>query len=95
MKTRKSMTDLMAAATPATIEPVAVPAPKTKAAKPAGPVEQQQLVVQLPAVTVRALKQQALDEGSTIRAVVLAALAGAGVPVPAGQVVDFRKVKRP
>jgi hypothetical protein len=51
--------------------------------------------VQLPAVTVRALKQQALDEGTTIRAVLLAALAGAGVPVPAGQDVDFRKVKRP
>jgi hypothetical protein len=89
------MTDLMAAATPATIEPAAPSAPKTKATKPAGPVEQQQLVVQLPAVTVRALKQQALDEGTTIRAVLLAALAGAGVPVPAGQVVDFRKVKRP
>jgi hypothetical protein len=94
MKTRKSMTDLMAAATPATIEPAVVPTPKTKAAKPAGPVEQQQLVVQLPAVTIKALKQQALDEGTTIRAVLLAALAGAGVPVPAGQVVDFRKSRR-
>ena len=94
MKTRKSMTDLMAAATPATIEPAAVPALKPKAVKPAGQVEQQQLVVQLPAVTVKALKQQALDEGTTVRAVLLAALAGAGIPVPAGQDVDFRKVKR-
>ena len=33
MKTRKSMTDLMAAATPATIEQAVVPAPKTTVAR--------------------------------------------------------------
>jgi hypothetical protein len=94
MKTRRSMTDLMAAATPATIEPAAVPAPKSKAAKPAGPVTQQQLVVQLPEPTVRALKQAALDQGTSVRAVLLGALAAAGVPVPAGQAVDFRRSRR-
>jgi hypothetical protein len=62
MKTRKSMVDLMATATPATIEPAAVPAPKPRAAKPAVPVEQ------LTAVTVRPLKHQALDAKAAVPA---------------------------
>jgi hypothetical protein len=94
-KTRKSMNDLMAVAAPTTSEPAA----RTGKAKPpartvAKTVVQQQLVVQLPDVTVRALKQRALDGDTSVRAVLLAALKDAGFPVPAGQVVDFRKIRR-
>jgi hypothetical protein len=90
-KTRKSLGDLMAEAAPTTSEP-ASKASRTK--KPDANVVQQQLVVQLPDVTLKALKLRALDENTSVRAVLLGALQDAGFPVPAGQAVDFRKVRR-
>lgn len=89
VKQLKTMADMMASATPAVAEP-------TKAAKPAkaADTKQQQVVVQLPPETVQALKQAALDNGSTVRVMILEALKKAGYPVPAGQTVDFRKVRR-
>ena len=86
MKKLRTMSDLMSAAVPATAEP----------AKPkkASAVQQQQLVVQLPDATVKALKLTALERNSTVRAMLLEALAGAGYPVPEGQAVDFRRVRR-
>ena len=57
-----------------------------------GKVVQQQLVVQLPAVTVKALKVAALKRDSTVRAMLLEAVQKAGYPVPSGQAVDLRKV---
>ena len=92
-KTRKSMGDLMAVAAPTTSEPAPTPR-ATRAKKPAAAVVQQQLVVQLPDVTIRALKMKALDDGTSVRAVLLGALQDAGFPVPEGQAVDFRKVRR-
>ena len=90
-KTRKSMDALMAEAAPTTGEPE----PRsTRAKKPAASVVQQQLVVQLPGVTIKALKLKALEENTSVRAILLDALQGAGFPVPAGQAVDFRKVRR-
>lgn len=86
-KQLRSMSDLMATATPTTAEPV-------KAKKAAKAVEQQQLVVQLPSETLRALKLQAIERNSTVRAMLLEALEGSGYPVPAGQAVDFRRVRR-
>jgi len=56
-----------------------------------GKVVQQQLVVQLPAVTVKALKVAALQRDSTVRAMLLEAAQKAGYPVPIGQAVDLRK----
>ncbi len=89
-KTLKSLSldDMMAASVPATAES-APPAPQA-----ATGIEQQQLVVILPAVTIRALKQAALDGNTTVRVKLLHALEQAGYPVPAGQAVDFRKVAR-
>lgn len=89
-KKLRSMADLMAGTVPTTAE---APAKRAKA-KPASPtVQQQQLVVQLPAETIKALKVAALDADTTVRAVLLQALEVAGYPVPAGQTVDFRKVR--
>lgn len=88
MKKLKTMKALMSAAAPATAEAVARPAAHQ------GDIAQQQLVVQLPSETVKALKVQALDRNLTVRAVLLEALEAAGYPVPAGQAVDFRKVRR-
>lgn len=82
------MAELMQAHIPTAAEPAAKPAKKTKQ------VEQQQLVVQLPAETIKALKVVALERDSTVRAVLLEALDKAGFPVPAGQAVDFRRVRR-
>ena len=90
-KNRKSLGDLMAAASPTTSEPVARVG---RAKKPAANVVQQQLVVQIPDVTVKALKLRAVEGNTSVRAVLLDALQGAGYPVPAGQAVDFRKVRR-
>jgi len=56
-----------------------------------GKVVQQQLVVQLPAVTIKALKVAALERDTTVRAMLLTALQKAGYPVPSGQAVDLRK----
>jgi hypothetical protein len=64
-----------------------VPATQPKTGK----VIQQQLVVQLPAVTIKALKVAALERDSTVRAMLLKALQKAGYPVPSGQAVDLRK----
>jgi len=90
-KTRKSMGDLMAVASPTTSEPAAK---TTRAKKPAANVVQQQLVVQLPGETIMALKLKALEGNTSVRAVLLGALQASGFPVPAGQAVDFRKVRR-
>ncbi len=57
-----------------------------------GKVIQQQFVVQLPAVTIKALKRAALERDSTVRAMLLEAVQKAGYPVPNGQAVDLRKV---
>lgn len=88
MKKLRSMTDLMAATVPAV--PVEQPQPtrRTKAPKA---VTQQQLVVQLPAETVKALKMAALEKSTSVRAMLLKALDRSGYPVPAGQDVDRRK----
>lgn len=88
MKKHKSMADLMAGAVPTTAEAPA------KQAKPQPAVQQQQLVVQLPAETIKALKLAAVEADTTVRAVLLQALEVAGYPVPAGQTVDFRKVRQ-
>ncbi len=88
MKKLKTMHDLISAAAPTTAEQT-----RRKAAK-ADQVVQQQLVVQLPDITIKALKVAALERESTVRAMLLEALAKAGYPVPAGQAVDFRKVRR-
>jgi hypothetical protein len=90
-KIRKSMDTLIAEATPTTSEPASR---ASRAKKPAANVVQQQLVVQLPDVTVKALKLQALEQNTSVRAVLLDALKASGFPVPAGQAVDFRKVRR-
>ncbi len=85
VKQLKTMADMMASAAPAVAEPAKAPKTDTK---------QQQVVVQLPAETVQALKQAALNNNSTVRVMILEALKKAGYPVPAGQTIDFRKVKR-
>ena len=90
MKKLKSLGDMMDASVPTTVEPAKR---IRKAAAPAS-VEQQQLVVQLPSGTVKALKVAALEAETTVRAMLLKALHEAGYPVPAGQIVDFRKVQR-
>ena len=88
-KVLKTMANLMAENTPTMVE-----AAPTQQATPEDK-QQQQLVVILPAVTVKALKQAALDGNTTVRVKLLHALEQAGYPVPAGQAVDFRKVARP
>lgn len=88
MKKLRSMNDLMAATVPAV--QVEQPAKKAKAPKA---VTQQQLVVQLPSETVKALKMAALENGTSVRAMLLKALDRSGYPVPAGQDEDRRKVK--
>lgn len=85
MKKLRTMSDLMNAAAPTTAEPA-------RAAKAAKSV-QQQLVVQVPPETLKALKVAALEGDTTIRAVLLDALAKAGYPVPAGQSVDLRRAR--
>jgi hypothetical protein len=84
MKKLRSLNDLMAEAAPTS-------APAKRATSKAA-VTQQQLVVQLPAVTIKALKVAALERDSTVRAVLLDAVQKAGYPVPSGQAVDLRKV---
>lgn len=88
MKKLRSMSDLMAESIPAT-----PPTKAKRATKAAKVVTQQQLVVQLPADTVRALKIAALEHSTSVRAMLLKALDAAGYPVPAGQDEDRRKVK--
>lgn len=89
MKKLRSMTDLMAATVPA-VQVEQQPVKKAKAPKA---VTQQQLVVQLPSETVKALKMAALENGTSVRAMLLKALDRSGYPVPAGQDEDRRKVK--
>jgi hypothetical protein len=80
MKKLRSISDLMASAVPT-----------TQAQKKTGKVTQQQLVVQLPDTTIKALKIAALERNSTVRAMLLEALQKAGYPVPSGQAIDLRK----
>lgn len=87
MKKLRTMSDLMASAVPTTAEP-AKRQPKQAA------VHQQQLVVQLPDETVKALKLAAVERNTTVRVMLLEALEASGYPVPAGQAVDFRRVRR-
>lgn len=84
MKKLRSLNELMAEAVPTS-------APAKRATSKAA-VIQQQLVVQLPDVTIKALKIKALEKNSTVRAMLLEALSKAGYPVPSGQAVDLRKV---
>lgn len=88
MKKLRSMNDLMAATVPA----VQVEAPAKRAKAPKA-VTQQQLVVQLPTETLKALKMAALENETSVRAMLLKALDRSGYPVPAGQDEDRRKVK--
>lgn len=85
MKKLRSMADLMNNAAPTTAEPTKA----TKAAKST----QQQLVVHVPAETLKALKVAALEADTTVRAMLLDALEKAGYPVPAGQSVDLRRTR--
>ena len=47
--------------------------------------------VVMPAETLRELKQTALDQDSSVRAVILEALKKAGYTVPAAELVDRRR----
>lgn len=51
----------------------------------------EQLTVLAPAETLKALKVAAAENGTTVRALVLAALAKAGWPVPQEEMRDRRK----
>lgn len=79
------MLGLMSEAAPTSAEP---------SRKAAPPADQQQLVVQLPDVTVQEMKLRALERRTTVRVMLLEALRKDGYTVPAGQAVDFRKEKR-
>ena len=69
--------------------PAAVPEPPKGITKGRG--EGRAVQVVMPPDTLRALKQKATDTDSTVRAVILQALAKAGFPVPAGELKDRRR----
>jgi hypothetical protein len=50
--------------------------------------------VELPEATIKSLKQRAFENDTTIRVIVLDALRAAGIEVPEGQAVDFRRHKQ-
>jgi hypothetical protein len=87
---RRSLADVQASAPPAALTPPPAPMAALKAPAAARPVEDDRLSVMLPAAVVRAVKQRALDEGLTLRAVVLRALRADGIAVPDDQIVDRR-----
>lgn len=88
---RRSLADVQASAPPAAMPPASTPVPLPKAPTAAArPVEDDRLSVMLPAAVVRAVKLRALDEGLTVRAVVLRALRADGIEVPADEIVDRR-----
>jgi hypothetical protein len=66
---------------PATAEP----------APPKGRGEGRAVQVVMPADTLRALKQSATEADTTVRVVILQALAKAGFPVPADELKDRRR----
>jgi len=49
------------------------------------------LMVMVPPETLRALRVQAAETGTTVRALVLAALSKAGYEVPADELIDRRR----
>ena len=49
------------------------------------------LMIMVPRETLKALRTQAAENGSTVRALVLLALSTAGYPVPADELVDRRR----
>jgi hypothetical protein len=93
MKKLRSMNDLMQTVPEAAVPFRRRPEETSASSKKPKAVTQQQLVVQLPAETIKALKQAALDQETSVRAMLLKALSGAGYPVPAGQDEDRRKAK--
>jgi hypothetical protein len=89
--TRRTLADVQASAPPAAVTPpagsVSMPA---KTAPAARPVDDDRLSVMLPAGVVRAVKQRALSEDLTVRAVVLRALRADGFEVADDEIVDRR-----
>ncbi len=51
------------------------------------------LMIMVPTETLKALRTQAAENDSTVRALVLVALSKAGYPVPADELVDRRRVR--
>lgn len=70
--------------------PAAVPE-KSKSAGAKGRGEGRAVQIVMPPDTLKALKQRATDDDTTVRTVVLRALAKAGFPVPADEMKDRRK----
>lgn len=93
MKKLRSMNDLMQTVPEAAVPFRSSQGEKSTSSKKPKVVTQQQLVVQLPAETVKALKRAALEQETSVRAMLLKALSTAGYPVPTGQDEDRRKVK--
>jgi hypothetical protein len=50
------------------------------------------LMIMVPTETLKSLRTQAAENGSTVRALVLMALSTAGYPVPADELVDRRRM---
>lgn len=67
--------------------PAAVAAPSSPSARGSG----QALQVLMPPDTLKALKLHAVEQDTTVRALVLQALAKAGYPVPQDEVRDRRR----
>ena len=76
---------------PAALETLKGQFPPATADKPKAKSDQKGLMIQMPAETLTAIKVKAATEDSTVRAVVLEALAAAGHPVPEGELTDRRK----
>lgn len=53
------------------------------------------LTVTLPAAVLRALKARTVERETTVRALLLEALAAAGYPVPAAEIRDRRRSRDP
>ena len=67
-----------------------MPAP-SPAPPRAAPEPDRKLTLVLPAAVVRQLRERLAREDTTLRALVLEALAGAGYRVPAGEIRDRRR----
>jgi hypothetical protein len=76
---KRSVAQLKDSAPPATVG-----APKSKGAGTG-------LMIVVPPVTLKALRQRAVDTGTTTRAVVLAALSKDGIQVPPHELIDRRR----
>lgn len=60
-------------------------------AAPLSPRGDRKLTLSLPAAVIRALRARTVHEDTTLRALVLEALAAAGYPVPAAEIRDRRR----